>query len=326
MPRTNATPAPTSTSAPSQPRTLTLRSPVALSSYPPTPNTREQCAEARFHAKQCCPVTAAAGVVTAEPSSVAERRRRGNSSEVCAVQPAVAVVVAVEDVRTPATPFVARSAFSVRRAGVRPTGRADVRCPGDRCPRPLHSGCPDGHASGVCGLCVRAVRTALDPGRRCRGAALVWAPRVRRVAVVRERRGRRRPNRASREGMVVCRQCMAGMSIDGRPGPPLRTHRGCGAALAAWPTKGAGPAPGCRSVGLEAREGAEVLTSPPQVPPGQVAGVMLDHGAGPGGGDHAPWSLSWCWSRVVRRWRARPVQRGADCGRSAAAVWRRAVC
>jgi len=43
-------------------------------------------------------------------------------------------------------------------------------------------------------------------------------------------------------------------------------------------------------------------------------------GPGPEGADHALWSLSWCWSRVVRLWRARPVQRGVDCGRSAAAA------
>jgi hypothetical protein len=79
------------------------------------------------------PVTAAAGVVTAEPSWVAERRRGGNPSEVWAAQPAVAVVVAVGDVRTAGSPFVALSASAVRRADVRPTGRADVRCPCVRC-------------------------------------------------------------------------------------------------------------------------------------------------------------------------------------------------
>jgi hypothetical protein len=32
---------------------------------------------------------------------------------------------------------------------------------------------------------------------------------------------------------------------------------------------------------------------PRQVRPGQVAGVVPDHGAGQGGGDHARWSLGW---------------------------------
>jgi hypothetical protein len=36
--------------------------------------------------------------------------------------------------------------------------------------------------------------------------------------------------------------------------------------------KGAGPAPGCRSLAGE-HENEQVLTSPPQVRPGQVAGV-----------------------------------------------------
>jgi hypothetical protein len=45
------------------------------------------------------------------------------------------VVAGRQDVRTPATPVVALSASSVRRADVRPIGRADVRCPRDWCPR-----------------------------------------------------------------------------------------------------------------------------------------------------------------------------------------------
>jgi hypothetical protein len=42
------------------------------------------------------------------------------------------------DVRTPATPFVARPRpLSAMRTDVRPTGRADIRCPGDQCPHDL---------------------------------------------------------------------------------------------------------------------------------------------------------------------------------------------
>jgi hypothetical protein len=126
-----------------------------------------------------CPVTAAAGVVTAEPSWIAQRRRRCNPSEVRAAQPAVAVVVAVQDVRTPATAVVAGPRpLSAMRTDVRPTGRADVWCPGDRCPRDRGDpGCPDGHASGVHSRCSRAVRTVLDPGiRRCGGTGHIGAP------------------------------------------------------------------------------------------------------------------------------------------------------
>jgi hypothetical protein len=85
-------------------------------------------------------------------------------------------------VRTPATPLVARSACWVRRAGVRPTGRADVRCPDDRCPGTVHSGCPDGHgARGSAAAASALSAPRLDPGMdRCGGAAHVWAQRVRR--------------------------------------------------------------------------------------------------------------------------------------------------
>jgi hypothetical protein len=101
------------------------------------------------------------------------------------------------------------------------------------------------------------------------------------------------------EGMVVRWQCVARTRVDGRPGPPQRMRTGWGAAFAAWPTKGAGPAPGCRSVGWE-YEKEQVLTSPPQVRPEQVAGVMADHRLA-GSGDHAPWSLC-----CVGPWRSAP--------------------
>jgi hypothetical protein len=80
-------------------------------------------------------------------------------------QRVVAVAVAVQGVRTPTMPVVALSAFSVRRADVRPTNWSGGR-PVSRRPvstRPVRSGCPDRQASGVRGLCIQAVRTALDP-------------------------------------------------------------------------------------------------------------------------------------------------------------------
>jgi hypothetical protein len=142
-------------------------------------------------------------------------------------QPAVGVVVAIEDVRTPATPFVVLSASSVRRADVRPTGRADVRCPGvgvhatgpiqvsgrtggqlDGRPRPVHPRCPHRAGSGR---------------RRCDGTGDVGIP-----------------------GSTCC--CRRQL------GPPLGTRR-LRRRARRLTDQGAGPAPGCRSVGWGA-EGA----------------------------------------------------------------------
>ena len=114
-------------------------------------------------------VTAAgAGVVTAEPSWMAERRRPGNPSGVGPAQ------------RRWPWPWPWPSRMSGRRT--RHWSPVRVRCPpggrlstGSRgrpvSTRPARSWCPDGHASGDRGPGVRAVRTALDPGmRRCGGA------------------------------------------------------------------------------------------------------------------------------------------------------------
>jgi hypothetical protein len=267
-----------------------------------------------------CPVTAAAGVVTAEPSWIAQRRRRCNPSEVRAAQPAVAVVVAVQDVRTPATAVVAGPRpLSAMRTDVRPTGRADVWCPGDRCPRDRGDpGCPDGRVG-----CPQP----LQP--RCPDRAGSRNPSVRRdrphwrtgldVSLWSVRGlGRRCPNRAWRQGMVERWPCVARTRVDARPGLPLGMRTGCGAALAARPPWELVQRR-CRSVAGE--QGKErVLQVLPQVRPGQVAGVLADHGAGSGGGDHAAWSGRWCWSPIVPRWRPYPAQRGVGCGRSAAAV------
>jgi hypothetical protein len=189
-----------------------------------------------------------------------------------AAQPAAAAIVAVEDVRTPATPFVALSAVRTsvrlveRTSGVQATGVIQVSGQtGVRTDRR-----PDRRASGVRGLCVRAVRTALDPGGRCRGTAQVWRTGFDvslwsasgLVVAARIRPGW--------EEMVERWQCVAGTRVDGRPGPPPRMRTGCGAALAAWPTKGAGPAPGCRSVGWGAREGAGAHESPAGMPLGRL--------------------------------------------------------
>jgi hypothetical protein len=126
---------------------------------------------------------AAAGVVTAEPSWMAERRRRGNPSGVEPAQPPVPWPSRMSGRRTRHwSPVRVRCPPGGRLStgsGGRPVSTRPVST------RPARSWCPDGHASGDRGPGVRAVRTALDPGmRRCGGAAHVWARRVRYVAVV----------------------------------------------------------------------------------------------------------------------------------------------
>jgi hypothetical protein len=177
----------------------------------------------RHHGGRC--------VVTAETPWAAKHRRRCNPSAVCAAKPAVAVVVAVQDVRTPATPFVAQSASTVRHASVQPLGRtSSVQGTGV-------------HTTGVIGVSgqtgvwfrSRAARTALDSGRRCGGTGHGWRsgfdmpPWSASGLVVAPESGL-----AAKEWSNVGR--VAGTSVDGRPGPPLGMRAGCGAALAAWPT------------------------------------------------------------------------------------------
>jgi hypothetical protein len=220
-------------------------------------------------------------------------------------QPAVAVAVAVEAVRTPATPVVARSASSVRRAGVRPVVRRTSGVHTSRCPhvpvstrpvstRLVRSGCPDGHASGVRGLrprcpntrpvSTRLVRSGCPDGHasgvrglrprcpkcwmlECVGAvgSLRWAQQVRRAAV-----GPRAAWSPARAEPARTGWSWVGVegSHEGR-GPPAPRLR---PALAAWPTKGAGPVPGCRSVGWGARVGPGAHQSPRGVL-GKGAGV-----------------------------------------------------
>jgi hypothetical protein len=193
----------------------------------------------------------------------------------------------------PRRPSLCPHPLSAMRTDVRPTGRADVRCPRDRCPRDR---------------CDAGVRTDRRPVSAAAAAALSaprWFPERVGAAgtatlgaagcdvspwsvsglVVAARIG------PGGEGMVVRRQCVAGTSGDGRPGPTLRTRRGWGAALVAWATKDAGPAPGAGRVAGGTGRSRRARVAPP-MRPGQVAGVMADHGAGAEGGDHASWSLS----------------------------------
>jgi hypothetical protein len=178
----------------------------------------------------------------------------------------------------PRRPSLCSHPLSAMRTDVRPTGRADVRCPRVQCPRDR---------------CDADVRTDRRPVSATAAAVLSaphgsrnapvprdwprWAHRVRRVAVVGERLGRRCPNQACREGWSCVGQCVAGTSGDGRPGPPLRTGKGGGAALTAWATKGVGAALGDGRVAGGTGRSRCAHVAPP-VHPEQVAGVVRDMG------------------------------------------------
>jgi hypothetical protein len=189
----------------------------------------------------------------------AEHRRRCNPSEVCAANPTVAVVVAVQmSGRQPRRSSPCPHPLSAERTSVQPlertsgvqgtgvhatrvirvSGQTGVWCPQPRCP----------HRAGF--------RTSV----RWDGPRL--AQRVRRVgAVVGERLSRRTRIGPGGEGMVERWPWVAGTSVDGRPGPPRGMRTGCGATLAAWPTRGAGPAQ-VPVDWLGSREGAVTPTSP----------------------------------------------------------------
>jgi hypothetical protein len=213
-------------------------------------------------ALRSCPVAAAArasaaGVVTAEPLWVAERRRRGNPGEDWAAQPAVAVAVAVEDVRTPATPVVARSASSVHRAGVRPMVRRTSGVHTSGVHTTVRSGCPDGYASGVRGL-----------RPRCPHRAGCWNASVRRAASV----GRNRfdvPPWGPRAAWSPARVGPAGtgwswVGVEARTRVDGRQHPGCGPRSPPGRPRELVPCQGAGRLAGGARAD-QVLTSPPQV-------------------------------------------------------------
>lgn len=210
-------------------------------------------------------VTAAgAGVVTAEPSWMAERRRRGNPSGVGPAQR-----------RWPwPWPWPSRmsgrrtrhwsrlSASAVRRADVCPLGRADVRCPRDRCPRDrrdpgVRTDTPPVTVAPASALsaqrwilaCVGAVgpptsgRVGCDMSRWSASGWVVAAPNWGLAG----------------KGWSWVRLCLAptGSTADR---PPVWIRGGCGVALAAGPTWELSSA-GCRSVG-GAGAGAAAHTSP----------------------------------------------------------------
>jgi hypothetical protein len=144
--------------------------------------------------RRCCAVVQrrrpgrGAGVVTTEPSWVAKRPQTLGSGRGLAAQ---RVVAGRQDVRTPATPVVALSASSVRRADVRPIGHADVRCPRVRCPRDrCHPGVRTDGPPVSAALQPRCPHRAGPWNGSVRAGRPRWAQWVRRAAVVRGRRSR----------------------------------------------------------------------------------------------------------------------------------------
>jgi hypothetical protein len=201
------------------------------------------------------------------------------------------VVAGRRQVRTPATPVVALSASSVRRADVRPIGRADVWCPRVRCPRDrFHLGVRTDRPP---------VSAALQPRCLCRAGP--WYGSVERAAPLGAagstcRRGPLAawsPARIRSDGKGCCCVARAWLArgFDGSPGrrfagAPAARHHAAGPTRALVQRQGA-----VRLVGEHETE--QVLTSSPQARPGQVAGVGSTMGLDEGGGDHAAWSLGW---------------------------------
>jgi hypothetical protein len=203
----------------------------------------QQCAEARLHAERCCVAARRCGgdgrggsVVTAEPSWMGERRRRGNPSGVGPAQPPVAV--AVEDVRTPDTPLVAcPRPLSAGRTSVHWVGRTSGvqrdRCPRDRRDPGVRTDTPPVTVAPASALsaprwilaCVGAAgpptsgRVGCDISRWSASGWVVAAPNWGLAG----------------KGWSWVRLCLAptGSTADR---PPVWIRGGCGVALAAGPT------------------------------------------------------------------------------------------
>jgi hypothetical protein len=179
--------------------------------------------------------------------------------------------------------------------------------------RPVHPGVRTGRRCPR--RCRRAVRAALD----LEWLAMAGRPVGRSgstCSVVGGRRGRLPASGLTRrEGSALA---VAG-SHQGRPepGPPLGRRPGCGSS---WPPGRHGCWSGQVPAGWRGSTGQSRCSPAPAGRPGQVAGVVLDHGPGPGGDDHAAWSLGEGWSGGVQLRRAYSVRWGAACGRSAVAA------
>jgi hypothetical protein len=223
-----------------------------------------------------CPVTAAALWGCRAPQTRQPERA-------LAAHPAVAVVVPSRmSGRRPRRSSLCSRPLSAMRTDVRPTGRVDVRCPRVRCPcvRCPCAWCPHDRCDPGVRTDTRpvsaAAATALDPNTSVRRDRPRLVHRVRRVAVVGERLGRRCPNRAwqardgrtlavrgSHEGRRQTWRCFAGVqaaaprSPPGRPGELVQGQ----VPVGWWGSRGGAGAP-----------------KSPQVRAGRVAGVLADHG------------------------------------------------
>jgi hypothetical protein len=230
------------------------------------------------------------------------------------------------------------------RPGCPDTGHAVRRSVRRRCPlcgqtSVQRAGRTSGvHTTGVHDRCDAGVRTDRRPVSAALAAALSaprWilegvgaagpatlAHRVRRVAVVGEVSGLVVAARIGPggEGMVVRRAARGWHEWRRQTWAAALHAQRLGRRACRLGDQGSWSSARCRSGGRGSTGRSRYAHVAPPVRPGQVAGVMPDMGLDRGGNDHASWSLRWCWSRVVRLWRAHPVRRGAACGRSAAAV------
>jgi hypothetical protein len=213
--------------------------------------------------------------VTAEPSWVAKRRRRCDPGEVWASS-GWSPVARMSGHRPRRSSPCPRPLSAVRPSVQSVKRTSGVRCPRVRCPRGRCHRWPDGRACGVRGAAaaLSAPRWPLEwlgAAGRPRGAQ--W---VRRAAVVRGR-----PPASELDGKGWC--CVGrGWLARGSPDLGRRIAR---AQAAAPPRrladKGAGPAPGCRSVGGGAPERAGAHQSPGRWVLGRLP-AWPDHGAGQG--------------------------------------------
>jgi hypothetical protein len=214
----------------------------------------------------------------------------------------VAVVVAVQDVRTPATPLVALSAVEVRPMVGRTSG---VHATGVQATGAIRV---SGRTRPVSAAAASAVRTVLDPGTGGCGRPIHVAQRVGGVAVVGERRGRRCRVGTGGRGMVVR---LAVRWLAGGSAADLGLHLACAEAAAPRLPPGRPREPVQRPVPvgwLGSTRGSRCFQVPGMAS-WAGAGALSGHGAGAGGGDHARWSLSWSCSGVVRLRRPHRLKR-----------------
>jgi hypothetical protein len=230
---------------------------------PSKSNTRQQCAEARLHVEWCC----AAAQSPRRRYGVAERRRRGNPSELW---------LPIRRSPSSCRPGCPDACHAVRRSvRVRcpPCGRTSVQLvgwtSGVRASGVHASGvhAPGVHTTGVIRVsgrtrvrCPRPLQPRWIRNTSVRRDRPRLVHRVRRVAVVGERLGRRCPNRAWRAKMVERWPCVARTRVDARLGAASQASR-LRRRARRLADQGSRSRARCRSVGGGAGE-EQVLPSP----------------------------------------------------------------